>query len=86
MTGFEGAYTSLNRTKYMPYVHFFLTECVFYGVPLANIIWYICARIFTDVNSSFIGPYFMMQLIIAFPLVFWHDTTIHMIIVQLNKG
>ena len=79
MSGFDGAYTSVNRTKYMPKVHFVITELVFYGVPFINIIWYICARYFTDVSTSFIGPYFMLQLIIAFPLIFWHDTTIQSI-------
>ena len=61
----------------MGYGHVTLTVLLFYGFPLISLIWYGAARWTTNVNDTYIGPYFAFYLIDAIPLVMWYDEMIH---------
>ena len=70
----------------MGYGHVFLTVFLFSGFPLISLIWYGLARWTTNVNDTFIGPYFAFYLIDAIPLVIWYDEMIHAMIFDDFQG
>ena len=70
----------------MPYFHFFATFAIFYIFPFIFVGINIWAAITTDLNKSWLGPYFALFTIVALPLIFWYDNTIYVICLDLKDG
>ena len=70
----------------MPYFHFFATFAIFYIFPFIFVAINIWAIITTDINKSWLGPYFALFTIVALPLIFWYDNTIYVICLELKDA
>ena len=68
----------------MPYFHFYATFSVFYIFPFVFVLINVWAVITTDLNKSWLGPYFALFTIVALPLIFWYDNTIYVICLTLK--
>ena len=79
---FDGPNSWMRYNKIMPYFHFCFTRAIFYVFPFIYIGLYIYGIITTDLKSSYLGPYFALQVFTSFPLIYWYDNTIDDILQQ----
>lgn len=63
--------------RYMPYVHYWATFSIFYIFPCFFVFLNIYGVVTTDLNNSWLGPWFSLFTVTCFPLIFWYDNTIY---------
>ena len=61
----------------MPYFHYWATFSIFYIFPCFFVLLNIYGVVTTDLNNSWLGPWFSLFTITCFPLIFWYDNTIY---------
>lgn len=70
----------------MPYVHYWATFSIFYIFPCFFVLLNLYGVVTTDLNKSWLGPWFSLFSITCFPLIFWYDNTIYGVCETLREA
>ena len=70
----------------MPYFHYWATFSIFYIFPCFFVLLNIYGVVTTDLNKSWLGPWFALFSITCFPLIFWYDNTIYGVCETLRES